>query len=101
MKVKEFIELVNNYENPFLALYDVEDAVDEKTKKVATIDIEVDKDAVYATDIYQCEDGFVGVSGLHEILNECLIPSDLDVNCEASEYEEVQVISYKPKECHS
>jgi hypothetical protein len=33
MKAQEFIELVNNYENPFFALYDVEDAVDEKTKK--------------------------------------------------------------------
>ena len=101
MKVKELIEFVNKYENPFLALYDVEDAIDKKAKKVTTIDIEINKDAVYATDIYKCEDGFVGVSGLHEILDECLNPSIFDVNCEASEYEEVQVISYQPKKCHS
>ena len=101
MKVKELIECVNNYENPFIALYDVEDAVDGKTKRVATINVDKHRHYSIATDVYQCEDGFVGVTGLHEMFNECSVPSDFDINCEASEYEEVQVISYQPKKCHS
>lgn len=101
MKVKELIELVENYEDPFISLYDVEDAVDKKTKKVATINVDKHRHYSTATDVYQCEDGFVGVTGLHEIFSECSFPSDFDINCEASEYEEVQVTSYKRKKCHS
>ena len=101
MKVKEFIEFVENYEDPFISLYDVEYAVDEKTKKVATINVDNHRHYSIATDIYQCEDGFVGVTGLHEMFNECSVPSDFDINCEASEYEAVQKVTYRPKKCHS
>lgn len=101
MKVKELIEFVNNYENPFIALDDVEDAVDEKTKKVETIDVDKHRHYSIATDVYQCEDGFVGVTGLYEIFSECSMRSDFDINCEASEYEAFQKVTYKPKKCHS
>lgn len=95
MKVQEFIDFVNNYENPFISLYDVYDSVDEK--RIATIDVDTHRHYSIATDVYRCSDGFVGVTGLHEIFSEQSFPSDFNISCEASEYEEVQTITYQPK----
>ena len=99
MTVTEFIMAVNNSKEPFYSLDEVYDYAFDK--KVATIDFDKHSGYDITTDVYRCEDGFVGVTGLNEIFCDGLYPSDLRINCEASEYEEVQVISYKPKKCHS
>lgn len=99
MTVKDFIDTINNSEDPFYSLDEVNYFVNEK--EVTTIDIDKYRDYSFATDIYKCKDGFVGVTGLFQVFGGCSVPSDFKFKCIASEYEEIQVTSYQPKKCHS
>lgn len=50
-----------------------------------------------ATDIYEVEDGYIGVRGVSELKTETADYSDCDKHCEAKEYEPIQTIIYIPK----
>lgn len=99
MKVKEAIELINNRED----LYYVNDAgkllLKDKTVEEVATHIESDAHRWFeiATNVYKCEDGFVGVRGVARLFSEQMLVSDTDVPCQASEYEEIQTISYREK----
>lgn len=99
MKVKELISIINDNEEPFYSLSEVQFYLNKKS--VQTINIDTNRDYSFATDIYKCTDGFVGITGLYHVFSKCFSFSDFCFKCIASEYEEVKVVTYKPKECHS
>lgn len=98
MKVQEVIDLVNNGE--FASLCYAEDKLPKDVKKVENnLDQERYRWFVVSTSVYECEDGFVGITGPSLLLSESMTWSDVDYGgCYAEEYEEVQTITYKPKE---
>lgn len=98
MKVKEVIELINN-EDELYHNSDAKHLLKKHGIKQIACDLDVDRHRWYecATDIYQCEDGYVGITGLSNLYSEMMSPSDCDVHCYAEEYEAVQTITYKKK----
>lgn len=96
MKKNELIDLINN--GCFYSLYDAEDIIPKEVKCIAT-DLEIDRHRWYSTcvNVYACEDGYVGIYGVNHLYSEMMDYSDCDCHCEASEYEEVTTITYKPK----
>ena len=100
MKVQELIDYVNS--NVFYSLYEFEDSlVDRQLElKIVSESIDVDRHRWYevSTTICKVEDGYVGVRGVTHLYSEGMTYSDCDYLCEASEYEEVQTISYREKQ---
>lgn len=98
MKVQEVIDLVNNGE--FKSINNVEDKLPKDVKKVEK---NLDQDrflwCFVSTSVYECEDGFVGITGPSQLLSESMTWSDIDYGlCYAEEYESVQTITYKLKQ---
>ena len=95
MKVKKAIELINNSDNCY-SLWDAEDLlIGCKFKNRQNYDSH--RWYIMATDIYEVEDGYIGVSGVSELKSEMMDYSDTDEHCVAKEYEAVQTITYIPK----
>lgn len=99
MKVAEFIEAINS--KGMCSLWEVHDTYgygDNAPKRVAE-GLSLDEHRWYSTavNVYECEDGYVGVFGAYQSFSEMQNWEDLDVTCEASEYEPVQTTTYKPK----
>lgn len=123
MKVKEFIEFVNNaidtatveiessadyyyVSGELYTLDDFEELIENSTKcngveKVASaLEIEIEDFYSCATDVYKCEDGYVGIhAGL--TIDELSYWDRINPDITVSEYEEVQIVTYKPKKCQS
>lgn len=81
MKKQDLIDLVNT--DCLYSLYDVEDILPECVQCVAT-DLEIDRHRWHSTCVNQ-------------LYSDMMTFSDCDCHCEASEYEEVPTITYKPK----
>ena len=101
MKVQELIDYVNS--NEFYSVYEFENSLtDKQFKELKTVseDIDVDRHRWYeiSTTVYKVEDGYVGIRGISQIYSEYMSDKDCDYLCEASEYEEVQTISYRVKQ---
>lgn len=96
MKVKELIDIINY--SDFYCLGEVEDEVDEQAKQVEHGSA-LDNHRWYSTaiDVYECEDGYVGVFGVYQIFSEQMEYEDVDVKCYAEEYAAVPRITYIPK----
>ena len=99
MKVQELIDYVNS--NGFYSMYDFEDSLTDRESELEIVseDIDVDRHRWYeiSTTVYKVEDGYVGIRGISQIYSEYMSDKDCDYLCEASEYEEVQTISYREK----
>ena len=100
MKVQKLIDYVNS--NGFYSMYDFEDSLTDRESELEIVseDIDVDRHRWYevSTTIYKVEDGYVGVRGVTYLYSEDMTYSDCDYLCKASEYEEVQTISYRIKQ---
>ena len=101
MKVQELIDYVNS--NRFYSLYEFENSLTDrqfKELKIIPKSLNVDRHRWYevSTTIFKVEDGYVGVRGVTYLYSEGMMYSDCDYLCEASEYEEVQTISYREKQ---
>lgn len=98
MKVQELIKLVNESSVPIHSLYNLEDFI--KLPKCVAMGLNYDKHRWYAlaTNVYECVDGFVGITGVDESYSENQTYSDIGFECEAEEYEKVQTITFKIKE---
>jgi hypothetical protein len=98
MKVQDLIELINNnvelYHNA-----DAEDLLYKHNVKKIAYNLGIDRHRWYETsiDVYKCEDGYVGITGISKIYFERMSSIDCGVHCYAEEYEPVQITSYKPK----
>ena len=90
MKVKEFIEFVNNSNFSSLNMISVDDwwICSEELNSFSEMY------NVY-TDIYKCEDGFVGVTGV--IPKEGYTPEEIGIPCRAEEFVPIPSIKYVSK----
>ena len=97
MKVKELIDIVNY--SDFYCLGEVEDEVDRRAKQVEHGSA-LDNHRWWSTaiDVYECEDGYVGVFGVYQIFSEQMSCRDIEIRCYAEEYKAVPYITYVPKE---
>lgn len=98
MKVNEIINLIeDNY--PLYSLYSAEELINNKVKKVAS-NLYIDEYRHYeiSTDIYECEDGYVGITGPSKIYNEQDSWKDINEPCSVSEFIAVPTVTYKQKE---
>ena len=99
MKVQEVIDLINDKE--IYSLYEVEYTINphgtKRCPKVAS-GLNLDEHRWYsiATDVYQCEDGFVGITGAYQSFSEMQTWEDIGVICGAEEYKAIQTITYVP-----
>ena len=100
MKVQKLIDYVNS--NGFYSMYDFEDSLTDRESELEIVseDIDVDRHRWYeiSTTVYKVEDGYVGIRGISQIYSEYMSDKDCDYLCKASEYEEVQTISYREKQ---
>lgn len=98
MKVKEAIELINNSDNYYYSLWEVKDLLRD-CKFIHRQDYDYShKWFIKSTDIYEAEDGYIGIKGFAEYTSYVKgFFTDCDVHCIAEEYEIVQTITYIPK----
>lgn len=95
MNVKEAIELINHSDNCY-SLSDAEDIL-KGCKFKNRQDYESNRWYILATDIYEVDDGYIGVSGVSELKSEMMDYSDAGEQCFAEEYQVIQTITYLPK----
>lgn len=93
MKVADVIAKVNS--EKYWSLFDFEDNFG---LNCIASDINVDRHRWYelSTNIYCCDDGYVGVSGIAQCFNECSSPVDMDCPCYAEEYVPIETVQYVP-----
>ena len=93
MKVKELVEKVNNAK--YRSLFDFEE---DFNLEIVASELYVDKHRWYetSTTVYECEDGFVGVSGISQMYSDYMGYGDCECECFAEEFEPKQVITYVP-----
>ena len=93
MKVKELVEKVNNAK--YRSLFDFEE---DFNLEIVASELYVDKHRWYetSTTVYECEDGFVGVSGISQMYSDYMDYDDCECECFAEEFEPKQVITYVP-----
>lgn len=95
MKKEEAIELINNTINCY-SLWDAQNLLKD-CKFIKCQDYNIHRWYIMATDIYEVEDGYIGVRGVAELKSESLGFSDCNEHCKATEYEAIQTITYIPK----
>lgn len=95
MKVAEVIEKCNS-ENIW-SFWEFEESFPDLKRVVSDLNIDRHRWFEASTNVYECEDGFVGVNGVAELYSEMMSWDDCDCPCTAAEYEAVQTITYKPK----
>lgn len=95
MKVHELIDLINNSEETLYSLWDAEELIPREIKQVAQ-GLELDEHRWYSTavNVYECEDGYVGIFGAYQSFSEMQTWSDICVSCDAMEYKQVQTVTY-------
>lgn len=95
MKVKEAIELINNSDNCY-SLHDAKNLLID-CKLINRQDYNSHIWDITATDIYEVDNGYIGVKGIAELKSEMIDFSDCDEHCIAEEYKAVPTITYVPK----
>ena len=95
MKTKEFIDAINNSEEPIYSLCCLDDYI-ENMPKLIKEGTDLDSHRWYSTaiNIYKCDDGFVGVFGAYQSFSEMQDWDDIGVSCKAYEYKEIQSVAY-------
>lgn len=83
MKVQEVINTIDNIKNKYIGLWELEYYLPDLNSFVCDMDEYVihswENPIAVKTTIYQCEDGFVGISGCSELTTE---QSVKDIPCE-------------------
>lgn len=93
MKVQEVIDLF--FDNAVYSLCQAEEMID--CEKVASgLNLEEHRWYSIATDVYECEDGVVGITGAFQSFSESQTWEDIGVLCGAEQYKVVTKISYEP-----
>lgn len=94
MKVNALIDFVSS--GNFYSLYRCEKAIDEDSMKVLFVARKLESNSNFGnavlTDIYKCEDGFAGITGI--------VPDDgytADEKCKAEQFIAVPSVDYIPK----
>lgn len=97
MTTGQLIELIN--ESLLYSLYDARKILSKHKIPQVAHELGADRHRWYevATDVYKCEDGFVGITGVSCLYSENIMYMDCDTPCTAEEYEEVVEVTYKKK----
>lgn len=99
MIVKELIGCVSK--NTFYSLCDAEETIRREfgpLKKVAEgLDFDEHRWYSISTTVYQCEDGYVGITGPSQLKSEMMSWEDTYEIVTAAEYEAVPTLTYKRK----
>ena len=95
MKVVEVIEKVNSKD--YWSLWEFEEEFPDLKLVASDLNVERDRWFEISANVYECEDGFVGISGVSQVYSEMMSNSDCDRPCTAVEYEAYPAISYRPK----
>lgn len=95
MTRKEAIELINTSDNCY-SLRDAKNLLRD-CKYIKRQDYDDYRWHIMATDIYEAEDGYIGVSGVFKLKSEEISFSDCDKRCIAEEYDAIPTITYIPK----
>ena len=97
MNVNELINFV--VERKFFSLYRCEKAIDEDKMNVSFVTKKLDNYAmsgcISLTDIYRCEDGFAGITGI--IPDDGYTDEDINETCIAEQYVAIPSVDYVPK----
>ena len=101
MKVKELIDSVNEYKKQWTSLEmlwnciagNLSPEMEVVAKHINPYKINYGT-AIMATDVYKCEDCFVGVTASFHVCGDY---ADMEIPVIVSEFEESQTISYRPK----
>lgn len=98
MKVTEIIQLIQD-ESPLYNVYQADDIIGGQARMVyKNLDTEEHKWYRSATNIYQCDDGFVGITGPCKLYSETMNWRDLEEDCYAEEYTAVSTVTYIKKD---
>ena len=98
MKVQELIDKLaeERFENGIYSVLDVREIVPTDVKLVAyNLDPDEHRHYIVSTDVYKCEDGFVGVRSASVKFSENYLWEDLDVDFEVFPMKEVRTITYE------
>jgi hypothetical protein len=93
MTKKELIEKINN--SHYKSLWEVEECIPDEVKKVAE-GLELDEHRWFSTaiNVYEVEDGFVGIQGAYQSFSEMQSWKDIDWDCTAFPMKQVQTVTY-------
>lgn len=95
MTKEQAINIINNSDNCY-SLWDAEELLEDCKFKIRQ-NFTSNRWYIMATDIYEVEDGYIGVRGVSDLKTETADYSDCNEHCEAKEYEPIQTIIYIPK----
>lgn len=95
MKVAEVIEKCSS--KNIWPLWEFEEEFPNLKLVASDLNVERDRWFEISTNVYECENGFVGVSGVSQVYSEMMSWSDCMCECTAVEYESFTTVSYKPK----
>ena len=96
MKIAEVIEKCSS--KNIWSLWEFEEEFPDLKRVASDLNVERARWFEHATNVYECEDGFVGVSGVAELYSEMMSWDDCGCECTAVEYEAIPSITYKPKQ---
>ena len=93
MNVKEVVTKVNS--SKYWSLYDFESNFN---LKCVASDLNIYRHRWFeeATNIYSCDYGYVGVTGVAQCFEECASPVDMNCACYAEEYKPIETVQYVP-----
>lgn len=97
MKKQELIDFVNTRKFYWLPDFEISEELNENVCRllVSTQDYIFEDWYCIATNVYKCEDGFVGVTGIDNLsAGTCEPAEEFDVVCHAEEYSEVPSVKY-------
>lgn len=96
MKTFDLISKINNSVESIDTLDSLEDIID--LPDCVAQGLELDEYRWYSTavNVYECENGFVGVYGVYQIFSEETDPSEIGIQCVARLYKQVPSVTYKP-----
>jgi hypothetical protein len=94
MKVKEVIEKVSA--NEYWSLYEFEEEFNLEVIDTCVKPIDYHRWYEVSTNVYRCEDGFVGVSGVVQLFSEQMCYEDCLYKCTAEEYKQILAPKYVP-----
>lgn len=98
MKVNEIIQLIQD-ESPLYNVYQADDIIGGQAKMVyKNLDPEEHRWYGSVTNIYECDNGYVGVTGPSKLYGEAMTWRDLEEDCYAEEYLAVPTVTYIKKE---
>lgn len=101
MKVEEVIDLIDTADSLY-SLFDANEVLEECGLEQVDKGLNLEQHRWYstATDVYKCEDGFVGIFGIFQLFSELMCYSDCGIHCDAFEMEQIPTVTYRIKKSY-